>query len=240
MDRYKIKLVWITLILFISGCIEQEKDDLTLPVRVHLKICVSENSSLFKKGDIGIQEIEFEGIREAGGNVFFKTDPKMDLSNYGFTNAEGSIIYDSDIPQGIYNYMRWDIHLKRIVTPELYDDTDPLSIGLVLYGYYPLGSDPWVIPIIFAIDDTEEFIVRFSDQIALSANKNYEATLSLVGSGFNSISQESYENAEISGNSEHPVILISRNKNEDLYEKMLYQLIRSTRVTVNQIDPSTL
>jgi hypothetical protein len=242
MTTYKIKLICITLILFIAGCIEQEKDDLTLPVRVHFKIDLKDDHDgpiiIYGIGNIGIQYIQFEGIREAGGNVYFETDPEMDLSYNGYTFTKAPI-YDYDIPQGIYNYMRWDIALKRIVIPqELKDDADSLSVGLVIHGSLENWDVPWIfIPVIFAVDDTEEFIARFPDRIALSANKDYEATLILAENAFRSVS---YEDAEISGEGEFQRIIITSTKNKDMYEKILYQLHRSASVVIEEIGPSTL
>jgi len=232
------KLAGLTLILLIAGCIEQEKDDLTLPVRVHFKIRVQPESfgyATFHSCDIGIQDIQFEGIREAGGNIFFETNPEIGL--YSYATFANTTITNFDIPQGIYTYMRWDIHLKSIVTPV--DFPDSLSIGLILYGYYELPDDLAVCQIILAVDDNEEFIARFPDRIALSANKDYAATLVFSGNSSLSISYESYLKAEISGDSLNPVLIISRNKNKDLYEKILYQLLRSTRVDIKEIGPST-
>jgi hypothetical protein len=241
MKLHRIKLAGITLILLIAGCIEQEKDDLTLPVRVHFRIGLKadhdESAIIIGISNIGIQDIQFEGIREAGGNVYFETDPKMDLSFNGYT-LKNLPIFDYDIPQGIYNYMRWDIALKRIVTPaELEDDADSLSLGLVLYGSYELMDDPWYIPVIFAIDDTEEFIVRFADRIALSSNKDYKVTMFLHRNAFRLLN---YEDAEITGEGDFQRIIITSTKNKDIYEKILYQLNRSASVDIEEIDPSTL
>ena len=147
MTLYKIKLVIVTLILLIAGC--TEKDDLTLPVRVNFKIGISpENINSdsylnFNSGHIGVQEIRFEGKRDAGEDVFFETDPKMNLQTLTFSKRENPLISDFDIPQGIYNYMKWDIDLKRVVTEGLIDDTgiDSLSLGLVISGIYNMRRE---------------------------------------------------------------------------------------------------
>jgi hypothetical protein len=49
---------------------------------------------------------------------------------------------------------------------------------------------------------------------------------------FYSISRESLEEADISYDSGTPIILISSEENEDLYEDVLYRLSQSTRVLV--------
>jgi hypothetical protein len=232
MTFYKIKLVCITLILFIAGC--REKDDLTLPVGVYFKIGISPeniNSDTylsFNEGQIGIQRIRFEGKREAGEDIFFETDPKMNLQTLAFSTGENPVISDFDIPQGIYNYMKWDINLKRIVTEGLFE-TDSLSIGLIISGIYKYlnGSHSHVI---IAIDDTVQFSVGsdVNPGIVLSVNKDYNEAIILLAPdyAFPSISRESLEGADISGDS----IMISRNENEDLYKNLLRPIVLSTRI----------
>jgi hypothetical protein len=241
MTLNKIKLASITLILFLTGC--SKKDDLTLPVKVYFKIGIPENIYSdpylsFSEGHIGIQRIRFEGKRDAGGDVFFETDPKMNIQTLEFGTGENPGISDFDIPQGIYNYMKWDIDLKRIVTDGLLDDNaiDSLSIGLVISGIYKY-LDGESIPVIIAIDDTEQFSVRSDDsggnsQIVLSVDKvYYEAILLLAPDyAFNSISRESLEDADISLVSGHQIILISKNENEELYENLLYRIDLSAKI----------
>jgi hypothetical protein len=237
MTLCKTKLVIITLILFIAGC--SEKDDLTLPVKVYFKIGISpeEYSDTylgFFEGHIGVQKIQFEGKREAGGDIFFETDPKMNLQTLFFRKLINPVISDFDIPQGIYNYMKWDINLKRIVIDNY---TDSLSIGLVISGHYRY-LDETAIPVFIYIDDTEQFSVRSDDsggnsQIVLSVNKDYyEAILELApGYAFSSISRESLEEAaDISRDRGHSAIMISSSENEDLYEKLLYRIEQSAKI----------
>jgi hypothetical protein len=238
MTLYKIKLASITLILFIAGC--TEKDDLTLPVRVYFKIGISPEYEYsdtylsFAEGQIGIQRIQFEGKREAGEDVFFETDPQMNLQILAFSTGINPVISDFDIPQGIYNYMKWDINLKRIVIDNY---TDSLSIGLVISGIYEY-SDLSSIPVVVYIDDTEQFTVKSSDldgnsSIVLSVNKDYyEAILVLApGYTFSSISRESLEKAaDISRDRGHSAILISSSENEDLYENLLYRIEQSAKI----------
>jgi hypothetical protein len=245
MIHSKISLLSISLVLFISGCIE--KDELTLPVKVDLMIGISENSSkdeylTFTGGKIGVKRIQFEGKREAGGDVFFETDPKMNLPPLTFnTSAQPVVISDFDIPQGIFNYMKWDINLKGILIDELtYDDDDDIDspyIGLVISGTYSYLSRS-SIPFIIAIDDTEQLSVKSFDpegnsQVVLSVNKDYEAILILDPAyAFHSISRESLEEADVSDDSGTPIIVISSDENEDLYEDLLYRIAQSARVLV--------
>jgi hypothetical protein len=246
MTLYKTKLVIsIILILFIAGC--REKDELTLPVRIYFKIGISPEGATsssylsFADGHIGVQRIQFEGKREAGEDIFFETDPKMNLQTLEFSTSEQTLISDFDIPQGIFNYMKWDVNLKKIVTEGYIDDdgTGALSIGLVISGIYKYSDGQSSIPVIIAIDDTEQFSVKSDDpvgnsRIVLSANKEYYDAVLLLAPvyAFSSISRESLEEADISGDPGHQVIIISRNENEDLYENLLYRIALSARILI--------
>jgi hypothetical protein len=241
----KIKLVIITLILFLNGC--TEKDDLTLPVKVDFKIGISDNPSkdeylTFTGGKIGVRRIQFDGKREAGGDVFFETDPKINFSQLAFNASSQPVtISDFDIPQGIFNYMKWDINLKEIVIDELIedddDDTDSPEIGLTISGVYTYLSSI-SIPFIIVVDIAEQFSVKSFDPdgnstIVLSVDKYYEAILLLDPAyAFHSISRESLEEADVSDNSGIEIIIISSDENEDLYEDLLYRIAQSVRVVV--------
>jgi hypothetical protein len=241
--HYKLRLLSISLVLFITGCIE--KDELTLPVNIDFKINISENSLkdeylTFTGGKIGVRRIQFEGKREAGGDVFFETDPNINLPLLTFnTSAQPVTISGFNIPQGIFNYMKWDINLKGILIDEINDDDDVDSpyIGLVISGTYSYLSSS-SIPFIIAIDDTELLSVKSFDQdgnsrIVLSVNKDYEAILLLDPAyAFQSISRESLEEADVSDDSGTPIIVISSDENEDLYEDLLYRIAKSAKVLV--------
>jgi len=89
------KLTGLTMILLIAGCmeqdIEQEKNDPALNVRVHFRIGPKpewEGKDILRQGDIGIQDIQFEGIREDGRNVYVEEDPIKDWPCYRFCAME--------------------------------------------------------------------------------------------------------------------------------------------------------
>jgi|WetSurSiteA1Bulk_404760.scaffolds.fasta_scaffold00804_9 hypothetical protein len=237
----KINLVIIILILFISGC--TEKDELTLPVGISLKIAISIDNSLnteyldFTNCQIGIQSVRFEGQREAGGDVFFESDFKQNFQTISF--LQPIVISDFDIPQGVYNYMKWDISMKCLDTDGLIDPRDESHpcIGIVFSGEYET-LDGSVIPFILAIDEPEKFTVIACDPddnptIVLSVNKRYEATVLFAPEkAFSSISRESFEEAEISVVNYNPKIVISSTENEDLYMILLYRIFQFAKVVI--------
>lgn len=238
----RIKLAGIVLILLVAGCIE--KDELTLPVRVRLKIAISSKSETedfyFPRGYIGVKSIRFEGKRESGEDVFFETNPKINLQKLEFS-ADPAIISDFDIPKGIYNYMKWDITLKRIGWTEEFIDaviTGSPDIGLLFSGLYEYLNE-YYIPLRFAVDETVQLSLRSlnpdgNSRIVLSDNKVHEAILLLDPEyAFSPVDRKSIREAEISiDNSEHPIIIISSNKNKDLYKNLLQTISLYTRVVV--------
>ncbi len=255
MTLYKIQLVMIILILSMAGC--TEKDALTRPVRIRFKIAFTspdpdayggfydiDGFFRFTEGLISIQKIQFEGNREAGEDVFFITDPENNLPTIEF-GKQPTLISDFDIPQGIYDNMEWGITMKKMVTDKLiaYDDTDSLDIGLVIKGTFSVFmGDPgdYTIPVLFAIDDTEQFSFKSyprygNPKIVMSENRDNEAILYLDPFySFDSISRESIEGAEISiDRFGEPIIIISSNKNKHLYENLLYRISQSAKVYVH-------
>jgi hypothetical protein len=241
MTLFKRKLLSLILVLFIAGCIE--KDELTLPVKVYFKVGISSDISLKTKYlnlfecRVGIQGIQFEGKREAGGDIFFETVSTLNMPTLTF--LQPIIISDFDIPQGIYNSMKWDISMKCIDTEGLIDDNDEKSscADILISGEYTY-LDGSVIPFIFALSEQVQISVCAYDlygnsKIALSENKEYEATVLITPeNAFNSIPRESFEKAGISDESGYPKIIISSSKNVDLYEFLLNRIFNSAKVIV--------
>lgn len=238
MFTFRLVLVSLIFILITSGC---KKDELTLPVKVYFKIGISHETSIdyldFKECQIGIHNIIFEGKREAGGDIFFETDYKVNLPTLSF--LQPAIISDFDIPQGIYNYMKWNISLKCIDTGGLIEPRDENlpCIGVVISGEYTslTGS---VIPFIFALDQPEKLSVQAyppldKPHIVLSVDKEYEATILFdLGKTFNPISRESFEKAEMTGDIGNQKIIISSLNNKSLYQILSYRIFQSAEAIV--------
>jgi hypothetical protein len=239
MKLTKAILSVITLVLLSMGC--REKDEFAVPVKVNLKIMSQSTQDqyyTFTEGCIGIKRIEFAGIRESGGNIYFETDPEKSYQ----TTAFGSIISSFDIPQGIYYYMEWDVYLKQIMSDELSDleDADSFKAGMVIRGAYWPQGEGWGLPyigLLIVIDDIEKLEVRAYDaynnsRVVLSENTTYEAHIILdLDYAFESISGEAIMNAEFSGRNNEWVVISSSN-NKDLYTIILDRIFRSAKVVV--------
>lgn len=238
----KIRLAAIMALLLVVCCVR--KDDLTLPVKVYFKFGILRdyNSSKeyldFTGCRIGIRQIGFEGIREAGGNIHFTSDPSLKLQTLSFTR-EPVTISEFDIPQGVYDTMKWDITLKCVDTEGITDGRDESypCIGIVFTGNYT-SLNGSVIPIILDIDKPEIFRILSYDPggdpiIVLSVEKEYEAVVWFTPeTAFSVISRQSLEEAEITGDNLNRRIIISSRINEDLYEILLYRIIKYASVIV--------
>lgn len=270
MIHSRIKLASIFLLLFIPGCIK-EKDELTLPVKVSLKMCLkislSPDSSLlnaeylhftdYKNGSL--YAMEFRGRREAGGDYYFETSAyKTDDLVLSFLHLSQPMpISDYDMPQGIYTDMEWIPYLGTLPIEHWLVEgltiEELIATGLVedwgdgFYWAYHRSAisgtykylDGSVIPFLFAGDlPDEELIARTfnpdgTTSIALSVDKEYEATMLLtLEYDFRSLSRKLFEEVNISGNSEHPVIIISYSNNKDLYEDLASRINLSAKVII--------
>ncbi len=266
------KIIFTILILFIGAC--SEKDELTLPVRVNYRIGIEQPGSVeiklvefmpdnmysesfdFTEGEIGIQKIQFEGQRETGGDVFFETDPRINyqvkFAPNKYIAEQQALISSFDLPQGIYNNMKWNIYLNSIVTDDYVEanDADLQNVGLVIHGcfrkawYYVwdfgILDSVYVIPFLFIVDDTEQFSIMSyhnssNSSIVLSENTAYNAVFSLnLPYAFETISGESFEAADISGDDLNKKVIISSNTNKNLYEIILYRLAISSSVFITK------
>ena len=241
MKPYKTILLIITLILLISGC--REKDDLTLPVKVFLEIGLSQDNSMipdylgFTEGSINIKNISFEGARESGGNVFFETDFRKNVGEVKFSQKP-SLISAYDLPQGIYNFMKWSVTLYD---GDDFDYTIEVPPGIVLSGYYRYlnGTE---IPLTFFYEVVWEMMPGFSiysknpdgnSKIALSVDNTYMAlVLFKPEAAFMEILRDSLEEAEVVGEGEHGKLIISSKHNKHLYELISYKIFQCARIVV--------
>lgn len=240
-----IKYSGIILILLITGC--TKKDELTLPVRIHLQLggnlttCnhlddnyVPNYTLVFDRCAIGIKKMHFEGIREAGKEFIFDTDPELNLPAFGFS-GQNELISDFDIPQGIYDTLSWEIYLKNITAGELADEAEPSlqNSGLYIKGFYNhiwytpdiLVDSILSIPFIFIVPDTELFIFKSLNKNIFKEGTDCTQKLLFDFTGaFISINPKRFEESEISGEYPDDKIIISGIKNTLLYNDLLKEL----------------
>lgn len=248
----RLKITCIILILAAAGCTDDNVLKLPVQTKVVMRFLpldqgiygefeeVGIHGSMCR---IGIQSIAFEGMREVGDDVFFNMEPGIDLLINDFINSRADIT-DFELPQGIYNNIRLDYHLQTINHEEWIpaDESVTQEIGLIIEGevyHYWWNSDPFMIdslhlfPFVFMIDRTEQFLFRSTQDAVVKQPDCQILLLFDLDKAFQSIDPNSFEEAEISGDEDHPKIIISSKKNRDLYEILLYRLGMSTRMIVH-------
>jgi hypothetical protein len=245
----------VSLILVQQSC---TKDEFTLPVRISLSFIITEqyktNDTLsFESGEVVIKEIQFEGQREVGENYSFYTESGKEFGPQNFYRQSVSpeTITFFDIPQGIYTLMKWKLVLSDGLErfnqdndgndddgDDGDDNDDGLTPGLIIHGNY-ITTDGEPLQVRIEIDPFESFECQ-------SINETGDKTINIISGNtynavlyfdpyfvFRAISSESLEDADYSDDEISPVLLISSDSNEELYEMILFRLQQSVKIVIS-------
>lgn len=242
-----LQITWLTIV-FSSMLIQQSciKDEFTRPVRISLSVSIAEqyktsDSLSFEDGEIIINEIEFNGQREVGPDYSFISESGKKFGPQAFypqSMNQGEISH-FDLPQGVYTFMKWRFELSQGLAGLEQDDNGENDIpGLILNANYVNNSGE-TIKIRVEIDPFESFE-------CLSENPAGEKTITILSGNiynavmffdpyfaFRPISRYSLDDADFSGDDISPVLLISSDSNEELYEIILFRLQQSARIVVS-------
>jgi hypothetical protein len=243
-----IQVAWLSMVagsmLIQQSCV---KDEFTRPVGISLSVAITEqyktsDSLTFEGGEIIVNEISFEGKREVGEDYSFNSESGKKFGPQDFypLSANTDAIANFDIPQGIYTLMRWRFELseglQRLESDD--DDDDDLETpGLILNGNY-ISRDGETLRIIIEIDPFESFgcqsVTEAGEKtINIFSGGNYNAVLYFDPYfAFRAISEDSLDDADYSDDDISPVLLISSDSNEELYEIILFRLQQSARIVV--------
>jgi hypothetical protein len=238
--------------LFQQSCV---KDEFTLPVGISLSVIITEeyktsDSLSFESGEVVIKEIQFEGQREVGENYSFYTESGIEFGPQDFypQSVNPETITSFDVPQGIYTLMNWKFELSDGLERYNQDDEgdddaddnddDGLTPGLIIHGNY-ITSDGEYLQVRIEIDPFESFECQ-------SINKTGDKTINIISGStykavlyfdpyfvFRAISSESLEDADYSDDEISPVLLISSDSNEELYEIILFRLQQSVKIVIS-------
>ncbi len=181
--------------LLFNGCMPD--DELSAPVNVNLHMAMGANTPGisyldFHNTAIAVQQIKFYGVREEGSDIFFDSQPTVPFGIYAIGKNQAVTAIDAfDIPQGVYNQMRWEIQTREIdddyyeeyFDEELDEYVDVDDFGIIIEGKYTRldGSE---ILLFIAIDRTEMLLMETSDtggnsQLSLLSGKNYNVQLEI-------------------------------------------------------------
>ena len=113
----------------------------------------------------------------------------------------------------------------------IYKFLDGSEIPFLLAGDFILARDATDYYLWAETFDSED-----NSSIVLSADKHYESTLIFsLENDFRSLNRELFEEAKVSGDSVHPVIIISGSNNKDLYENLTSRINLSIKVIIKEI-----
>ncbi len=241
----------LMILLLLSGCIPD--DELSTPVTVNLNLVMGTNLPginhvEFYNTVIAVQQIKFYGIREEGSDIFFSSQPTVPFGIYAIKkNQPASKIDVFDIPQGVYNQMRWEIKTKEIdddYYEDYFDDKleeyiDVDDFGIVIEGKYKRlnGSE---ILLFIAIDPTEILLMETfntggNNQLSLISGKTYNLILEINPYiAIQNIERILLENADADEEDDIEYIEISSDENEDLYERILFRLKNTVKAIIEE------
>ena len=240
--RHLIPSVLLFLILIgVSSC---EHDDLSKPVRVHFELSfVQDDAPLdylaFRNIVVDVEQISFNGIRQEGNDVLFNTRPGDTFGMHILSPSQSSsYVTYFDLPQGIYQLMRWEIELGEIdedMYPDDYIDSD--DFGFIIEGTYT-RQDGTSVLLFIAIDEEELIRVESINNegetpIPILADNNYTVSLEINPHALmRGIPRSMLEQAEEDEEDDVYFIEISEDENEELYNLVLFQLSKTLKAVV--------
>jgi len=231
----------------LSAC---KKEDFTEPVSVNMEVKIAEGSSphlAFKLGAMMIDQIAFDGQRDQGGDVHFTTEDGEEIGPILFPYNQVGYIKRFDIPQGIYSHMSWHIELEDLESDDEDTDTEEsdqssndvqVSEGALLISGVYTKIDGTQLILYIIVDEDEQFLIKTeggdgSNSMTLVTGTSYLAQLIFDPYyAMQTVSVQSLEEAEVAANASESFIEISANKNEALYENILFRLGRSAKVVI--------
>ena len=252
MHRFTFGLLGGLLILLLfNGCMPD--DELSTPVNVNLHMEMGTNTPginyvEFHNIAIAVQQIKFYGIREEGSDIFFNSQPNAPYGIYVIRKDQSPPLINAfDIPQGVYNQMRWEIQTLEIdddyyedyFDEELDEFVDVDDFGIIIEGKYTRlnGSE---ILLFIAIDPAEILLMETFDtggnnQLSLLSGQSYNVRLEINPYlAIGNIERSLLENAETDEEDDVYFIEISSDENEDLYERILFRLKNTVKAIIEE------
>ncbi|MFW5663721.1 MAG: hypothetical protein ACOCYD_01635 [bacterium] len=232
------------VVLVLLGLISCEADDLSQPVRVHFELSYVQDTApleylTFRQIAVDVEQISFLGIRQEGNDVLFNTRPGETFGMHILSPEQNSsYITYFDLPQGVYQQMRWDVELAEMdedVFPDDYIDSD--DFGFIIEGTYT-RQDGTSMLLFIALEEEELIRVESINQqgempIPILAENTYSVFLEINPHALMSgIPRSMLEQAEEDEEDDIEFIEISEDENEELYNLVLFQLSKTLRAVV--------
>lgn len=240
-----INVVCLSLILSLSILFGCDKDELTHPVKVNFNIKINQATSsqsylTLSKSVFCIGTISFIGLRQQGGDVHFDTKPGVTHGTIimNVDQPEKFVTY-FDLPQGVYNYMGWDLSFSEIDDDVFEDEIiDSDDFGMVIIGNYTKINGE-VLPIYFAISSDEKFSCETTNSdnttpVSIVKNNTYNLLIEMnPAEAVEGISRDYFEQAVIENDDDEiKYIMVSSESNISLYQLFLFRLERILKATM--------
>ncbi len=214
------------LVLLGSSCKDSTEKQ---PVRFLLgfdAIALADDAILMlEKGEINIFSLGFEGNRQGSDDIYFKLDYNDGIQT-DIINPSLPDEFDFDIPQGVYNQLSISLELHSqgqgqatiAVDGTVWIDNDEVALRYENFDFITLSK----------------YAINSGSNLAISSSMNPLRGTFLLDSNilFSSISNEEWNNAEISGNHQNPVIRINPDDNMDLYEQINNQILNAFELVI--------
>ncbi len=230
----------IALLFLVSSCIE---DDLNKPVRVDLEFLLEDNPLTisyvnFTNAVVALDRVRFYGIRDVGNDVLFTSRPDFSFGTFVIPAQQNTrYVTYFEVPQGVYNMIRWDAELTEI-DDAVYDDVfvDSDDFGLIFEGTYT-RLDGSTVLLFIAVDPA---VLSFgtlnaggNNVVSLESTNNYTVSFELNPYlAMQGISRSLIEQAETDSEDDIEFIEISSDENEDLYELVLFRLEKTFKAVI--------
>jgi hypothetical protein len=238
--KYPLVVVVFLFSFLASTCVDV---DLNNPVKVDVEFYLEENPLTisyltFNKAIIAFDKVRFYGVRDVGNDIVFSSRPGFPFGTFVIHAAQNTAyITYFDIPQGVYNLMRWDIELMEI-DDDIYDDeyVDSDDFGLIFEGTYTRLNGQTVL-LFIAVDPAalsfETVNAIGNNSIVLDSQMDYTVSLELNPYlAMQGISRSLLEQAETDSEDGVEFIEISSDENEDLYNLVLFRLEKTFKAVL--------
>lgn len=229
--KIKLTIIIIGLLttIFIGSCLD---DELKEPVLVNFEFLMDidiENGKYLKfdQGELMLNALEFDGVREAGEDFYFLSTFEEELKVDFFEKTINQQV-SFDIPQGIYERIK-----LRIGNDEM--TTGPNLIFGGIYSSLKDGDIP--VRIEFSnIDPIEMVAENISSDPDIVLNKEIPTTVEISFDPdflLQMANSRQLESADISVIDGEPMIIISNDSNSVIFNIIVNRLERSAKAVFN-------
>jgi hypothetical protein len=238
--KYPLVVVVFLFSFLVLTCVDV---DLNKPVKVDVEFYLEQNPLTisyltFNKAIIAFDKVRFYGVRDVGNDVVFSSRPGFPFGTFTIPAMQNtSYITYFDIPQGVYNLMRWDIELMEI-DDDIYDDeyVDSDDFGLIFEGTYTRLNGETILFFI-AVDPAllsfETVNAIGNNSIVLDSKKDYTVTIELNPYlAMQGIARNFLEQAETDSEDDVEFLEISSDSNEELYSLVLFRLEKTFKAVI--------